>query len=139
MAAEIGRRLDRPGVSAILATMPGMLSRLGWRAYSLAMLALRPHGFFAALTRLDWYGGLLRAWADGLNLPAPARVLEVGCSSGALAGYLARQGHDVVGLDRSARAVRHARAGHATGISKPRFTLGDAHDLPFPDGCLAGC
>lgn len=39
---------------------------------------------------------------------APARVLEVGCGSGAVSGALARAGYDVVGVDTAEPLVRKA-------------------------------
>jgi len=120
--------------------LSGMLSRPGWTAYSLMMLALRPHAFFARLSGLGWYGDALRSWSGGFGLGERGSVLEVGCSTGALARYLASNGQRVVGLDRSARAIRHARtksaareesAGHAPG---PIFMVGNAHCLPFTNG-----
>jgi SAM-dependent methyltransferase len=61
-----------------------------------------PHGPDAAI---DWF----RAIARRTGGP----VLELGCGTGRVAIPLARDGHDVVGLDRSeamlARAERHAR------------------------------
>jgi SAM-dependent methyltransferase len=111
-----------------------MIARLGWRVYGVAALALNPHAFFARLAALDWYGGMLRAWVDGLDLGAPRRVLEAGCSGGALAGYLARRGHAVVAFDRSIRAVRYASNRSAANRSQPGFLAATAEHLPLPDG-----
>lgn len=58
-------------------------------------------------------------------------VLEVGCSTGALTRDLANRGYTVVGLDRSAAAIRRALS---TGKSaNPTFMIGNAHNLPFPN------
>lgn len=111
-----------------------MWPRWGWTLYSLTMLAVRPHGFFARLGRLDWYGGLLRVWADGLGLTPDSRVLEVGCSAGTLSHALARHGHRVVGIDRSARAIRLAQTTHGSGTTVSVFLQGDATNLPFAKG-----
>ena len=110
--------------------------RAGWTAYSLALLALAPHRFFARLARVGWYGDMLYAWADGLGLEATGRVLEVGCSAGALSGHLARSGRRVTGIDRSRRAIRHARATHGTGLAAPRFLRGDVRALPIANAAF---
>jgi len=107
----------------------GSKSRLGWRIYSLAFLALRPYAFFAELAALDWYRDTLRAWTSGINPDPGSTVLEVGCSTGALAHNLANRGYTVVGLDRSAGAIRRAlRTGKS---ANPTFMIGNAHNLPF--------
>lgn len=48
---------------------------------------------------------------DGLERrhPPGARVVEVGCSEGALAGYLKARGFDVLGIDVAEDAIRAAR------------------------------
>lgn len=108
-----------------------MLQRFGWTAYILAMLSLRPHAFFTRLAQLPWYGNMLRTWADGLNVGPFGKVLEVGCSAGALSHQLAERGRRVVGIDRSARAIRSARLGPPSGTTAAVFLLGNALALPF--------
>lgn len=44
-------------------------------------------------------------------LPPGASVLELGCGTGRLAGYLAARGHEVVGVDDSAAMLRHLPTG----------------------------
>jgi SAM-dependent methyltransferase len=41
-----------------------------------------------------------------------ARILDAGCGSGRLGGYLARVGHDVVGVDLDPHLIEVARADH---------------------------
>lgn len=41
-----------------------------------------------------------------------ARILDAGCGSGRLGGYLARAGHDVVGVDLDPHLIEVARADH---------------------------
>jgi SAM-dependent methyltransferase len=63
-----------------------------------------------------------------LAAAAPARLLEVGCGTGAFAARcLGEVGCEVVALDASAEMVRatHARGVHAV--------VGDVQELPFPD------
>lgn len=49
------------------------------------------------------------------NLPEPpAKVIDLGCSTGALARVLARIGYDVLGIDLSCRMIAQAEAAIAT-------------------------
>jgi ubiquinone/menaquinone biosynthesis C-methylase UbiE len=111
-----------------------MIPKLGWRVYSLVSLALRPHVFFAELAALDWYLDTLRAWTSWLSPKPASTVLEVGCSTGALAYELANLDHTVVGLDRSAVAIRYARS--AGNRANPTFMIGNACDLPLQGECF---
>src|ERR1700712_2775193 len=52
-------------------------------------------------------------WIEGL-LAGPTRILDVGCGAGLAAEALARQGHDVFGIDAAGEAIDAARA-HAEG------------------------
>jgi cyclopropane fatty-acyl-phospholipid synthase-like methyltransferase len=57
-------------------------------------------------------------------------VLDVGCGTGELSLFLARQGHDVLGIDLSTVAIRQA-AGKARWRQIPaQFRRWDALDLP---------
>jgi SAM-dependent methyltransferase len=60
-------------------------------------------------------GWITRA-LDRYGLKAPARLLEVGCGSGAVAGTLQRLGYSVVGVDTAGVLVRkaHERCPEAT-------------------------
>jgi 2-polyprenyl-6-hydroxyphenyl methylase/3-demethylubiquinone-9 3-methyltransferase len=53
------------------------------------------------------------AWIEAL-LPGPTRILDVGCGAGLAAEALARDGHDVLGIDAAGEAIEAARA-HAEG------------------------
>ena len=70
------------------------------------------------------------------NLRGRARVLDVGCGTGALAAaILAANGHaEVVGIDPSETFVAHAREHGAD--PRARFEVGDAQKLHFPDGAF---
>jgi 2-polyprenyl-3-methyl-5-hydroxy-6-metoxy-1,4-benzoquinol methylase len=62
-------------------------------------------------------------------LPAPpARILEVGCGAGELAGALQQRGYDVLALDSSVENVDHARA---RGVNATVAHWPDFVDLPF--------
>jgi SAM-dependent methyltransferase len=61
-------------------------------------------------------------------------VLDLGTGVGAMAGQLLRHypGIRVVGLDRQRSALQTAQANHPEAI----YVVGDAMDLPFPDGAF---
>jgi SAM-dependent methyltransferase len=89
-----------------------------------------------------WRASALGAITDAVELRAllaaagdvtGRRVLDVGCGDGAHLGALLARGAALgVGLDRSAAALRSARA--ARHASPLRFVRGDAGRLPFADG-----
>lgn len=80
-------------------------------------------------------------WDIGRRQPAVARlerageiartVLDVGCGTGDNAVYLARRGHDVLGIDSAPLAIERARAKADAGRwrTKPEFAVHDALDL----------
>jgi 2-polyprenyl-6-hydroxyphenyl methylase/3-demethylubiquinone-9 3-methyltransferase len=55
--------------------------------------------------RVGWIESFLRG---------PTRILDVGCGAGLAAEALARQGHDVLGIDAAGEAIQNARS-HAEG------------------------
>ncbi|VVJ23923.1 Uncharacterised protein [Amycolatopsis camponoti] len=71
------------------------------------------------------------AWKE-LLLPlipaAPAKIIDLGCGTGSLSLLLAEAGHDVCGIDLSARMLDIART-KAAGIDVD-FRQGDAADPP---------
>lgn len=83
---------------------------------------------------------LLRARAIMALVRPPLRVADIGTGTGILALELARQGLDVVGIDRSEAMLEAARqkwaleAGDARG--RIEFKAGDAHALPLGDASV---
>jgi 2-polyprenyl-6-hydroxyphenyl methylase/3-demethylubiquinone-9 3-methyltransferase len=74
--------------------------------------------------RVAWIDERIRA-----RLPAPVRLLDVGCGAGIAAEAFAGRGHDVLGLDASAEAIEAAVA-HAEGIAATlRYRAGGAEEL----------
>jgi SAM-dependent methyltransferase len=63
-------------------------------------------------------------------LPGGGRVLDVGCGTGALAGWIQRAGYDVVGVDASTGMLRQALDEHGVGA----VFAGYSTALPFEDG-----
>jgi ubiquinone/menaquinone biosynthesis C-methylase UbiE len=71
------------------------------------------------------------------QVPAPHRVLDVGCGTGYLLRQLAGRAPDAVelaGLDAAAEMVRVAR--ESTDDPRVRFQAGRAEHLPEPDGAF---
>jgi ubiquinone/menaquinone biosynthesis C-methylase UbiE len=88
-----------------------------------------------------WLGRLHHEIADrtaGLamtEVPAPRRVLDVGCGTGYLLRRIAARAPraaELVGVDAAARMVRVAQG--ATADPRVRFLAGTAEHLPAPDG-----
>jgi 2-polyprenyl-3-methyl-5-hydroxy-6-metoxy-1,4-benzoquinol methylase len=61
-------------------------------------------------------------------------VLDLGCGSGWLAVFLARQGFAVTGVDCALSAIRLAKNWAAKDDLEITFDVGDMADLPYPDG-----
>ena len=86
----------------------------------------------------DIFAGLLDKYVARLDLPPTARVLEVGCGTGAALRALAHRGDfagKAIGVDQS-RAFIEAAAHFAEAEQvgdRLSFQLGDAHGLDFPD------
>jgi SAM-dependent methyltransferase len=92
-----------------------------------------------------WFDSAYRSgrppWDIGRRQPAVARlerageiahrVLDVGCGTGDNAVYLARRGHDVLGIDSAPFAIERAQAKSIAGrwLTGPRFAVHDALDL----------
>jgi ubiquinone/menaquinone biosynthesis C-methylase UbiE len=78
-------------------------------------------------------------WIDGLDLPAGARVLEVGPGAGLMTLALAQRGFSVAAADSTPRMVEIARrrAARAGMSAKIGLLLGDANHLSFPDDSFA--
>lgn len=70
-----------------------------------------------------------------LNLPADARVLDVGCGSGWATRLMAEmaKGGRVVGIDISDEMIRLARES-SSSFSNVEFQIASAEKLPFDDG-----
>ena len=88
--------------------------------------------------------GLWKKWREAAidYLPPQGRVLEIGAGSGVLAIEIARQGRQVIALDRSPQMLRSAKARvqrSARGASAPPVRLLRAHacHLPFKRECFA--
>lgn len=83
---------------------------------------------------------LLRARAINALVVPPLRVADIGTGTGILALELARQGLDVIGIDRSDAMLETARqkwsleAANASGSIELR--PGDAHALPLADASV---
>ena len=87
---------------------------------------------------------LSRKTAEAMNLPAGARIVELGCGTGTTAQLLAKAyGLQVSAIDRSAANVERAETRFGTIQPAAQFTCADAQSLPFEDdvfdAALAEC
>lgn len=85
------------------------------------------------------FSRLFDKYVTRLKLPTSARVLEVGCGTGAILRALARRlevGGKAVGVDHSPAFIDAARRfAQEEGLGdRLEFRVGDAHQLPFEDG-----
>ncbi len=81
------------------------------------------------VARRDLIAGLL----TDLKLPAPLRILDIGCGTGAMLDVLAPYG-DVVGADYSPEALSYcARRGTDSG-KRYKLTRADIRCMPFQSG-----
>lgn len=68
-----------------------------------------------------------------LDLPAGARILDVGCGPGRHAIELAARGYDVTGIDVSPRFIEiAAESARGRGVQPALFEM-DAREMPFGD------
>lgn len=79
----------------------------------------------ASRERIESETGLI---VQHLRTLGAQRVLDAGCAAGFHAIALARQGFDVVGLDRSEAMIRSAREAAALAILPVRFHVADLAD-----------
>jgi len=90
----------------------------------------------ATQAQVHWWYRARRALVTQMlagELPATARVIDVGCGTGDnLAALDAAAGGPVVGVELSPYAVRHAPRSPGGGI---RVGVARAEHLPFPDAC----
>lgn len=82
------------------------------------------HGLLDASVRDAWRELMVS------EIPAGAKVLDLGCGTGSLSVLLAELGHEVTGVDLSPRMVERAVAKAERHGMKVRFLLGDASDPP---------
>ena len=77
---------------------------------------------------------MLEDYLNDLPLPAGARILEIGCGTGAVARTLVTKlaAREVVGIDPGPLFIEQARR-RAGGIDRLTFVIGDGPDLPFED------
>ncbi len=69
----------------------------------------------------------------GLMAPPPRRIIEFGCGTGWLSLALAQRGYDVVGVDISADAIRHAEAARVERRQeRARFVAADYETFATP-------
>lgn len=75
---------------------------------------------------------------DRYQLPADARILDVGCGTGEISARLAARypAAQVTGVDLLDSSLRYARQRHGERGGRLRFEQGDAFALAFDDGAF---
>lgn len=68
------------------------------------------------------------------HLPPGGTILDVGCGGGFVTEAIAGSGHEAVGVDISAEAIRSTRDTPGRGA----YAVADAHRLPFDDERFSG-
>lgn len=63
-------------------------------------------------------------------------VLDLGCGTGWLSVYLAKQGFNLTGLDISVQAIKLAREWASKEDLDIHFDVGDIADMPYPDAAF---
>lgn len=102
-----------------------------WDAYAPAFDEQPDHGLRDPAVRAAWQRLLA-----GLLPEPPASVADLGCGTGSLSVLLARDGHRVVGVDRSAAMLELAAAkADAAGVAV-EFRRGDAAAPPLDVGAF---
>ena len=86
------------------------------------------HGLLQPSVRAAWSEVLRTEIALGTS------VLDLGCGTGSLAVLLAEEGHEVTGVDLSARMLEQAEAKAVQHGVQVRFLLGDASEPPVAPG-----
>lgn len=77
---------------------------------------------------------MIAAFAEQVRLLQPASVLDAGCGTGRMVGFLRGLGLDVIGVDLSPGMVGIARTVHPD----VGFQVADLRHLPFADDTFAG-
>lgn len=88
-------------------------------------------GYAERWRRIEASGKDIHGEARLLDAMAPrgARILDAGCGTGRLGGYLARAGHDVVGVDLDPQLIDVAREDHP----QARWEVGNLAALDLRD------
>ncbi len=79
----------------------------------------------------EWDRQLVTFVEDVCDLPAGARILDLGCGGGDQALVFAKRGYDVVGIDIAPVLVDHARRRFAEDGLSGEFRVGDMRELDF--------
>ncbi len=118
--AEIRRLLDSPALAGdgVAATRVDTVD--GYRVWS-ATYDEPGNGLFALEEPVAH---------EILGALPPGTALDAACGTGRYTGFLADQGHRVVGVDSSPDMLERARK----RVPQAEFRRGDLHDLPVPDG-----
>lgn len=91
------------------------------------LIIFKPTVLFDKINQLGWYKNTLRQWVDDQHFSAESKLLEVGCATGALTGYIDNSGCIPTGIDFSSEMIEVAKVKN-NGID---FLVEDVLDLSF--------
>jgi len=98
--------------------------------YIKVLLALKSAVLFDKINQLEWYRETLHQWINGHKFNSNIKILEVGCATGLLSGYLAKRGYATAAVDFSETMIVAA----SSSILSVDFYVADVINLPFKDG-----
>ena len=81
------------------------------------------------IRRIEW-----RSMFEGLDLKEGEKILDVACGVGVLSLKIAEKGCKVYGIDKSEDVIDHAKRRSERERIPCEFEVGDAEDLPYPNG-----
>jgi ubiquinone/menaquinone biosynthesis C-methylase UbiE len=94
------------------------------------MLTFKPAVLFDKINRLDWYQKTLQQWVNGHKLDNEIKILEIGCATGSLSGYLSDCGYITTAVDISKTMLATAKS----NSPKVAYYEADVTNLPFKEG-----
>lgn len=94
------------------------------------LLVVKPEVLFHKINQLEWYRNTLHQWINAHNFNSKIKILEVGCATGTLSGYLAELGYKTTAVDASRKMISLASSNNP-GVN---FYTADVTCLPFTDG-----
>jgi ubiquinone/menaquinone biosynthesis C-methylase UbiE len=87
--------------------------------------------YFTHVQATPGWDVVLQSFYRFADVPAAARVLDVGCGPGSLARHLARDGHTVTGIDADPLMIDRAQELAADRGSQINFEVGNVQQLRF--------
>jgi len=107
-----------------------MLTDIFYRTEILWRMLFDAPSLFAKINALPWYQDTLQQWVTSVGCQPGDTLLELGCATGRLSQFIARNGATVYAVDKSQRMLAQAVTNNSAGVT---YTNADATALPFAD------